>query len=286
MQKFALSRPANPAKSSLERELSGVAEGNPSPSLTAKLSSIRTASAILATFSLRKQSTHKALPCHTSPSAITITMTDRRDLRQTQRVTYEISSESEHDDVSSTVDSTFSTPQKPKRTRHITDLDDLDEDELEEIKPTRTPPPRVSLAGHSLRQHKDLQQSSRSLENADKPIKKKRRISRVAPSKSKLLIGSNAPNHPRTERNEVRDIIATETATKRARFFIAKKEYFLPLLPEGNHISKLVEQKTYQGIAEGLISPYEAIQTQPKGYDAIRVTMQLILIRMTGSKQR
>ena len=194
-------------------------------------------------------------------------MTDRRDLRQTQRVTYEISSESEDGDISSAVDSTFSTPQKPKRTRRITDLDNLDEDELEEVEPAKTPPPRISSAGHSLRQHKDLQLSFRALENADKPLKKKHRVSRAAPRRSKLLIGSNAPNHVRTERNEERHIIATETFAKRSKFFIAKKEYFLPLLPEVNHISKLVEQQAHEGEAEDLVVPYEAIQIQPKGYN-------------------
>ena len=179
-------------------------------------------------------------------------------------MTYEISSESENGDVASTIGSTFSTPQKPKRSRRVTAVDELEDDEIQEVESSRTPPPRVSTAGHSLRQHKDLTLSTRALENANKPVRKKRRISRLLLRKPKTTLGSDASIPTRTERNEIRDLIATETAAKRARFFIAKKEYFLPLLPEANQISRLIEQRNLVD-GKDLVVQYEAIHAQPKG---------------------
>lgn len=73
----------------------------------------------------------------------------------------------------------------------------------------------------------------------------------------------------RTARNEIRDAIATETAGKRSAFFIAKKDFFLPLLPESNYISRLSERGDHSqpDLGNGTDSavPYETIETQPKG---------------------
>ena len=180
----------------------------------------------------------------------------RRELRRKEPVSYQISDESDNGGSPSGGDSTFSTPQKRKLV-YI-------EDEIEEIEPARTPPPRQSAMGHSLRQHKDLHLSLRAQENADKPVARKRKSLSRAARRPPSTRGTFAP--PMTARNEVRDIIATETAAKRSRLFVAKKDYFLPLLPEGNHVQRLVEQRhqEYDGIEE-LDIPYEALSEQPRG---------------------
>ena len=165
-----------------------------------------------------------------------------------------ISDDEEDDNQSSNADSTFNTPQKP-----IMFL----EEELEtysEPEPPGSPPPRQSSAGHSLRQRTDLHLSLRAQENGDKQTIKKRTTRRRRPAQR------SAPAPARTARNEVRHEIASETAAKRANFFIAKKDYFLPLLPEGNHVQRLVDQRKEQyGDVEELGVPYEAFTTQPQG---------------------
>ena len=180
----------------------------------------------------------------------------RRELRRKEPVSYQISDDSDNGGSPSGVDSTFSTPQKRKLV-YI-------EDEVEEIEPEKTPPPRQSTMGHSLRQHKDLHLSLRAQENADKPAAKKRKSLSRAPRR--LPANRSTLAQPMTARNEVRDIIATETTARRSRFFVAKKGYFLPLLPDGNHVQRLVEQRAqvYDGVEE-FETPYEALSEQPRG---------------------
>lgn len=84
-------------------------------------------------------------------------------------------------------------------------------------------------------------------------------------SRKKATFQGNALSQPRTARNEVRDIINTETAAKRSKFFIAKKDHFLPLLPEGNHVQRLVDQHILDDDVEELGIPYEALSDQPQG---------------------
>ena len=200
-------------------------------------------------------------------------MTDKartRGLRQTQRVTYTISDDSDAAESGSAVESSaFGSPAKLKRGRpKIIDL----EDDSEETEPERTltPPARVSSAGHSLRPHSQLKQSLQALGNGDKPRKKKRKLSKRQPYKPLPKITSDQANPaPRTVRNAIRQSIASDTAAKRAKFFIAKKDFFLPLLPEHNHVSKLMEQ--YHQIPsrgsenEVSIAEYEELGQQPKG---------------------
>jgi hypothetical protein len=63
-------------------------------------------------------------------------------------------------------------------------------------------------------------------------------------------------------------MISRETAVKRANFYVAKKDYFLPLLPESNNIHRLVEARNAAGQQgdEDLTIPYEALEKQPDGW--------------------
>ena len=136
------------------------------------------------------------------------------------------------------------------------------EDELEEVEPPRTPPPRLSSAGHALRQPNELALSLRAQENGDKRVAKKKRMAKSLPRpKTK-----SQPSAPKTARQELREIVNTETAGKRANFFMAKKDLFLPLLPEGNHVQRLVAQRQQSGTkVEDLSVPYEIVEHQPTG---------------------
>lgn len=213
-----------------------------------------TAAQLLAAFSPTSSKSPMKIPVPASePPKYNIKMIQPRDLRRKQPVSYEISDD---DDAvqSSNADSTFPTPQKP-----IVYLEEESE-VYSEPEPAGTPPPRQSSAGHSLRQRSALHLSLRAQENGDRQTTTKRRIRR------KKQVQRSVPAPPRTARNEVRDAIASETTAKRANFFVAKKDYFLPLLPEGNHVQRLVDQRNEQyGGIEELGVPYEAFSTQPQG---------------------
>ena len=218
----------------------------------------KTASEILASFSPKPQ-LKKSLSQTPSPQSHPIIMMAGRRLRDKQQpISYEISSDDENTD--SQIDSSFSSPEKPSRKRvSIVDL----EDEFEEITPPPTPPPRSSAAGHSLRQHGDLKLSLQAKENAYRPVRKKRKVSK---RKSEAILKTSkqpAPVQPKTERNELRDLINTETARKRANFLLANKEIFLPLLPDSNFIQKLVAQRGGSSADDSVA--YEVVEKQPVG---------------------
>jgi SWI/SNF-related matrix-associated actin-dependent regulator of chromatin subfamily A member 5 len=83
-----------------------------------------------------------------------------------------------------------------------------------------------------------------------------------------------------TERIAVRQQIASVTAAKRNRFFVEKKDYFLPLLPSNNNfVKKLVEKHEALSQAEKArlpaTTPYEEIENQPRGIMAIMKPYQL-----------
>ncbi|KAI9754468.1 MAG: hypothetical protein M4579_004696 [Chaenotheca gracillima] len=79
-----------------------------------------------------------------------------------------------------------------------------------------------------------------------------------------------------TSRQSVRLAIATETAPKRATFYRVKKDLFVPLLPERNHIQKLLEQEqdSVSPVDEDIV-PYEAFESQPEGIKATLKPYQL-----------
>ncbi|MCJ1472425.1 hypothetical protein MMC13_001073 [Lambiella insularis] len=208
-------------------------------------------------------------------------MSEKRDLRKKVPITYTISDDSDELGSSSGTVSAFSSPEKTRGSRHVIDLEE-DDDEVEEITRPKTPPPRLSASGHSLRQHNDLHLSLRAQENGDKPVLKKRK--KLLPRSNKQIpkLRSDAPGGHAvvrtTARNQTRDFIATETSSKRGRFFAAYKDYFLPLLPEHNHINRIVQQAEHQGVSaagqDGVI-PYESITNQPQGVKAQMKPYQL-----------
>ncbi|OBT56845.1 hypothetical protein VE04_02894, partial [Pseudogymnoascus sp. 24MN13] len=85
---------------------------------------------------------------------------------------------------------------------------------------------------------------------------------------------------PVTDRVAVRQEIENTTAAKRRRFFIEKKDYFLPLLPtEHNYIKKLVDMEKESTAEErakkGGSIAYEELKVQPRGVKATMKSYQL-----------
>ncbi|KAF2271357.1 uncharacterized protein EI97DRAFT_446688 [Westerdykella ornata] len=78
-----------------------------------------------------------------------------------------------------------------------------------------------------------------------------------------------APPRPKldTARQRLRDDIAAQTKAKANNFLVAHKDYFLPLLPRNNYVSKLV--------AKGPIVEYEELKEQPRGVTATMKPYQL-----------
>jgi SWI/SNF-related matrix-associated actin-dependent regulator of chromatin subfamily A member 5 len=73
-----------------------------------------------------------------------------------------------------------------------------------------------------------------------------------------------------TTRARLRDVIARKTKAKADNFMMAKKDYFLPLLPPNNRIVKLFENHNAKPIVE-----YEELQEQPEGVTATMKPYQL-----------
>jgi len=82
-----------------------------------------------------------------------------------------------------------------------------------------------------------------------------------------------------SKRVAIRQEIASQTAAYRNRFFVEKKEFWLPLLPPHNYVKKLVEQHSRMSPAElaklPTITPYQEIERQPRGITAVMKPYQL-----------
>lgn len=232
-----------------------------------------TASELLARFTPKTQSVK---PQHTLVLSkhYPLAMTSPKALRRKTPVSY-----AESDDSSSqrsgSPGSAFSSPEElavPRRNRKRTLADlDVSDDEIQ-IPATKTPPPRVSSAGHSLRQHKDLNLSLKAIENSDKPTSKRsntQRAKKRRASSRRQDIEILGPD--KSARVEVREAIASETAARRTDFFVAMQDYFLPLLPENNYIQR--QSKSYRDKPK--IQPYELVTQQPAGVKATMKPYQL-----------
>ncbi|KAI9836663.1 MAG: hypothetical protein M1819_001298 [Sarea resinae] len=211
--------------------------------------------------------------------------TSTRGLRQKQQVSYAISDDSESE-AASTAPSAFSTPRSVRIGRRLDseDGDDDDDDDLSTPDVQRT---RTSSGGHSLRQRSSLPLSLISFEKPRSRGKKRKAPGKSGGRKSKVIlvsdtqatgdtitVGKAGRTRPLTARAEVQSNIAAETTARRKRFLLAKKDLFLPLLPERNNLQKLIDGQTGEEDGEAL-REYEELVTQPKGVTAIMKPYQL-----------
>lgn len=164
--------------------------------------------------------------------------------------------------------SPFNTP--PSQRTEYADLEDkevMEEDEDEEEI-------QYTTSRRSLRAYKP-NNSLKFLENGEANTKRPRPKKRSA---IEDLIGSNLTPMA-SERVAIRQEIATKTAANRNRFFIEKKDFWLPLLPPNNYVGKLVEKHEQLSEAErarlpGAV-PYEELEAQPRGVNAVMKPYQL-----------
>lgn len=70
-----------------------------------------------------------------------------------------------------------------------------------------------------------------------------------------------------TSRNKIRQEIAENTKPKRDTFFLAKKDLFLPLLPNANYIAKLERDRALSGKPVDIV-PSDMLLPQPRGITA------------------
>ena len=82
-----------------------------------------------------------------------------------------------------------------------------------------------------------------------------------------------------SQRVAIRQEIATHTAANRDRFFVQKKDFWLPLLPLNNYVRKLVEKDAQLSAEERCKQPatipYVEIEKQPRGVEAVMKPYQL-----------
>jgi SWI/SNF-related matrix-associated actin-dependent regulator of chromatin subfamily A member 5 len=118
-------------------------------------------------------------------------------------------------------------------------------------------------------------QSLKFLENGENTIKRLRPKKRSA--FEELIGGDLTPVV--SQRVAIRQEIATKTAANRNRFFVEKKDFWLPLLPSNNYVRKLVEKDAQLTAEERAkqprATPYEEIEKQPKGVKAVMKPYQL-----------
>ncbi|THY64205.1 hypothetical protein D6C99_00299 [Aureobasidium pullulans] len=163
-------------------------------------------------------------------------------------------------------------------------LDDDDEDmlsnidvkspiKLNAITPTRSLPPRAARTKveYNSRTPKSTtpRRKSKRQQIADNRVMDSDMITdEVASPKAR----AKAPRVVKTDtvRNRVRDDIATTTRAKRDAFLVHHKDYFLPLLPSSNYISKLLAEGTHQEYV-----PFTPMSKQPAGVVATMKPYQL-----------
>src|SRR5690242_1718589 len=126
--------------------------------------------------------------------------------------------------------------------------------------------------------YSDLKMETRKAATLDGPRRRSGRHARVLESDTMDPPKSNTPTKRRTgpssvtstARARLRAEIDRKTRAKANNFIVAHKDYFLPLLPPTNNVSKLVANHKASPIVE-----YEELSTQPKGVTAKMKPYQL-----------
>ncbi|KAI9827169.1 MAG: hypothetical protein M1832_005305 [Thelocarpon impressellum] len=156
--------------------------------------------------------------------------------------------------------------------------DEDEEDSASFALPQSSPiPARVSLAGPTLRPRASLNLFQKATENGKRNSIKRRK----AYAKKPVHNAAPLPD----SRQGIRLAIAAESAVKRTKFFLVKKDYFLPLLPENNHITRLLSKENAgadanahnggTGHEDDQLEPYQEIEDQPQGITATMKAYQL-----------
>jgi SWI/SNF-related matrix-associated actin-dependent regulator of chromatin subfamily A member 5 len=163
----------------------------------------------------------------------------------------------------------------PDSREHAQDGSTTSEDELaRSVRPARTE--RGSARLHAKYEEVKMEKRKKEREREDGL----RRGTRDR--KTRILESDTMPSPPSSRRkappqkkldsarNRLRDDIAHKSKTKANNFLVAHKDYFLPLLPHSNQITKLVASHNPKPIVE-----YEELREQPEGVTAVMKPYQL-----------
>lgn len=201
-------------------------------------------------------------------------MEDQRRLRNKERITYEISDDSEDELAPSVAGSSFSTPEKPHNKRvNVILLTDDEDDELVEV--PSSPVPRLSTGGHSLRPAKTLHFSSDVTGNPNGPTRRMRLLGKSS-NFSRLARKPRTLPKIKPERNTAKAFLEGEKARKRANFLVANKNLFLPLLPKQNQVQSLLEGRGPEDGEKDISVPYEVLAEQPCNIKAVLKPYQML----------
>ena len=151
---------------------------------------------------------------------------------------------------------------------------DTSEDEL--ARPVRARGYKKNLRSNE--KYSDLKMEARKKTGDDAPRRRSGRHTRVLESDTVQVQQRATPPKRKTAqppkldttRARLRDDIAHKTKAKANNFLIANKDFFLPLLPPNNYVSKLVANHKAKPIVQ-----YEELTKQPKGVTATMKPYQL-----------
>ncbi|KAF3043080.1 hypothetical protein E8E11_004341 [Didymella keratinophila] len=148
------------------------------------------------------------------------------------------------------------------------------EDELAAPRPIRARGYKKRLKQNE--RYSDLKMEARKKTSDESPRRRSGRHTRVLESDT---VRKQTPSPRRqsvrtpkldTTRVRLRDEIARQSKAKANNFLVANKDYFLPLLPRNNYVSKLLSSHNAQPIVQ-----YEELKEQPKGVIATMKPYQL-----------
>ena len=167
------------------------------------------------------------------------------------------------------------------RSRTVIDLDDNEAEQQDELAEKEAPIQYSSAPRSRLRERKP-NLSLKAKENADISRQRSRKGGKKRSALSDL-IGEDTTGISLSpvvsDRVAIRQEIASKTTANRNRFFIEKKDFWLPLLPQHNYVRKLVEAHEQLSSAQTArlpsIAPYEEIEVQPRGVKAAMKSYQL-----------
>ncbi|CAO2654565.1 Nn.00g112980.m01.CDS01 [Neocucurbitaria sp. VM-36] len=204
----------------------------------------------------------------------------KRELRPQSRPEHGRSSTNASDDHSPTTptpdDEPSASVSRPSRTRSAKQTEqelDISEDELAlSARPARKTSSRIQAYTEELKmeKRKKARESIDGLRRSTRDRKSTILESDTMPSPPPKRKAVPPPRKLDTTRTRLRDDIAHKSKAKANNFLVANKDYFLPLLPRHNHVSKLVANHNAKPIVE-----YEELSEQPKGVTAVMKPYQL-----------
>ena len=209
-----------------------------------------------------------------SPSSVSrerkLSMAKRKDpqnrkLRQTRRISYNISDSSD----ASPPPSASSAYESPERLQSTPTEDMTSEGELQQtaITPSSGRLLRSRAVTSQRAAVKSLRQDTSRRQTSEGGRRVSARQAKMILTSDTHVVESKNPAKAvkpkiETSRTRLRDEIATQTMARKDNFLVANKDCFLPLLPKHNYVAKLASNRRN---SKASIVEYTQIEEQPKG---------------------